>query len=67
MIAVIDHGMGNSGSILNMLSRIGAEAVLTRNRAEIAKAEKLVLPGIGAFDEGMGARDPRLVGPLSEG
>jgi imidazole glycerol-phosphate synthase subunit HisH len=53
MITVIDYGMGNSGSIMNILSRIGAEATLTSDPAEIARADKLVLPGVGAFDNGM--------------
>lgn len=67
MIAVVDYGMGNAGSILNMLSRIGADTTLTRDRAEILKADKLILPGIGAFDEGMERLESLdLVGPLSE-
>ena len=53
MITVIDYGMGNSGSIMNILSRIGAEAMLTANADDIARADKLVLPGVGAFDKGM--------------
>ncbi len=53
MITVIDYGMGNSGSIMNILSRIGAEACLTADPAMIAQADKLVLPGVGAFDNGM--------------
>lgn len=53
MITVIDCGMGNSGSIMNILSRIGADAVLTSNADDIARADKLVLPGVGAFDNGM--------------
>ena len=53
MITVINYGMGNSGSIMNMLRRIGAEGVLTSDVDEIARAEKLVLPGVGAFDQGM--------------
>jgi glutamine amidotransferase len=53
MITVIDCGMGNSGSIMNILARIGAEATLTDDVDVIAKADKLVLPGVGAFDNGM--------------
>ena len=37
----------------NILSRIGAEATLTSDPSEIARADKLVLPGVGAFDMGM--------------
>jgi glutamine amidotransferase len=53
MIVVVDYGMGNSGSILNIISRIGAEAILSSKASEINTAEKLVLPGVGAFDRGM--------------
>jgi glutamine amidotransferase len=67
MIAVIDYGMGNAGSILNMLSKIGAEAVLTRNPDEILASDKLILPGIGAFDEGMRRLEELdLIAPLNE-
>jgi imidazole glycerol-phosphate synthase subunit HisH len=53
MIAVIDYHMGNLGSIINMFNRVGAEAVLTNDITEILHADKLVLPGVGAFDKGM--------------
>ena len=53
MIAVIDYGMGNIGSIINMFHKIGAEAIATNRIAELENAEKLVLPGVGAFDNGM--------------
>ncbi|HYM37645.1 MAG TPA: imidazole glycerol phosphate synthase subunit HisH [Nitrospiraceae bacterium] len=53
MIAVIDYDMGNLGSIVNMFQRIGIAAAATRDPAVIASAERLVLPGVGAFDEGM--------------
>ena len=53
MIAVIDYDMGNLGSIVNLFHRIGVTAVATRDPAVIASAERLILPGVGAFDEGM--------------
>ncbi len=53
MIAVIDYGMGNVGSIINMLHKIGAEAILTNALEHIKIADKLILPGVGAFDMGM--------------
>jgi glutamine amidotransferase len=53
MIVVIDYGVGNLGSILNMLRRIGASAIVSSNPEEIARAEKLILPGVGSFDNGM--------------
>jgi glutamine amidotransferase len=53
MITVIDYRMGNSGSIMNMLFRLGVEARLSSDPEEIARSEKLILPGVGAFDDGM--------------
>ena len=53
MIAVIDYGIGNVGSIINMLKKIGVSAILTSNIDEIEKADKLILPGVGSFDIGM--------------
>lgn len=53
MIAIVDYDMGNVGSIANMLRKIGEPAVITSDPREIAKATKLILPGVGAFDTGM--------------
>ena len=53
MIVVIDYGMGNVGSVVNMLRKVGAEADATGEPARIAQATKLVLPGVGAFDAAM--------------
>jgi len=53
MIAVIDYGMGNVGSIINMLKKIGVPAVLASEAEDIEKADKLILPGVGSFDAGM--------------
>lgn len=53
MIAIVDYGMGNLGSIQNMLRKIGVESVITSDPKEILAADKLILPGVGAFDNGM--------------
>lgn len=54
MIAVIDYGMGNIASILNMYKRIDRRDVfLTKDPAVINSADKIILPGVGAFDNGM--------------
>ena len=50
VIAIVDHGMGNLGSVQNMLRKIGAESTRTADPEEIRRADKLVLAGIGAFD-----------------
>lgn len=53
MIVVVDYGMGNIGSILNMLRKAGAGATLSSDPAVLLKANRLILPGVGAFDAGM--------------
>jgi glutamine amidotransferase len=53
MIVVVDYGVGNFGSICNMLKKIGAEAILSANVDDIEQADKLILPGVGAFETGM--------------
>ena len=54
MIAIVDYGLGNLYSIQNMLKHIGAESVITSDVHVIERADKLILPGVGKFDEGMG-------------
>jgi imidazole glycerol-phosphate synthase subunit HisH len=54
MIVIVDHGMGNLGSVQNMLRKIGAESVRSADPDVIAKADKLILAGIGAFDGAAG-------------
>lgn len=49
MIAVIDYGVGNLFSLCSSLQRIGAEAVVTSDPETIRKADKVILPGVGAF------------------
>lgn len=49
MIAVIDYGVGNLFSLCSSLSSIGADAVVTSDREKIRSADKLILPGVGAF------------------
>lgn len=53
MITIIDYGMGNLGSIQNMFKRIGEVAVITADLDVISKADKILLPGVGAFDNAM--------------
>ncbi|QYM77523.1 imidazole glycerol phosphate synthase subunit HisH [Horticoccus luteus] len=53
MIAIIDYGMGNPTSIRNMLGRLGHRAEMARTPEEAAGADRIILPGVGAFDEGM--------------
>jgi len=53
LVAVIDYEMGNVGSILNMLRKIGVATTLTRDKNKLESADKLILPGVGSFDVGM--------------
>ena len=53
MITIVDYGMGNLGSIKNMFKRIGIPTVLAADLEAIEKADKLVLPGVGNFDQAM--------------
>jgi imidazole glycerol-phosphate synthase subunit HisH len=52
-IAIIDYGVGNPGSVLNMFKRIGVDAYISDNPRGICNAQKLILPGVGSFDTGM--------------
>ena len=54
MIVIVDYGIGNLASVLNMFKKIGATNVcISKDYALIEKATKLILPGVGAFDAGM--------------
>lgn len=53
MITIIDYGMGNLGSIQNMLKKVGAAAIISSSIDDIEQADKLILPGVGAFGHGM--------------
>jgi glutamine amidotransferase len=53
MITIVDYGLGNLGSIVNMLRKVGVAAELTGDPNRISRAGKLILPGVGAFDNGM--------------
>ncbi len=51
MIAVVDYGVGNLFSLVSSLSAVGAEAVVTGDGEVIKKADKIILPGVGAFGD----------------
>ena len=52
-VVIIDYGMGNIGSISNMLKYIGADSIITSDHNIIENAEKIILPGVGHFDRAM--------------
>jgi imidazole glycerol phosphate synthase, glutamine amidotransferase subunit len=53
MIAIIDYGSGNLKSIRNGFHRIGAQALVTKDKEELKKADVMILPGVGAFGTAM--------------
>jgi len=57
MIAIVDYGRGNLGSVWRALARVGLEVVITDERATVERAQALVVPGDGAFADAMGSLD----------
>lgn len=53
MIAIIDYGRGNLYSVQKAFARLGAQAVVTSDAGQIAAADRVVLPGVGAFGDCM--------------
>lgn len=67
MIAIIDYQMGNLRSVQKALENVGHQAVITSDHRELAAADKLVLPGVGAFEDAMTElRRRELVEPIRE-
>ena len=53
MIAIIDYGLGNLGSVKNALDALQVESVITSKRKQIDQADGIIFPGVGAAGEGM--------------
>ena len=53
MIAIIDYDAGNLKSVQKALAYIGQESIVTRDRKELLRADKVILPGVGAFGDAM--------------
>ena len=67
MVLIVDYGVGNLASIANMARKAGTQCVISGDPAAIARAEKLILPGVGAFDRGMANLEERgLIPALTE-
>jgi len=67
MIAIVDYQMGNLRSVQKGFEKVGHDAVITSDRDTLARAEKIVLPGVGAFADAIGElRRRELVDPLRE-
>lgn len=64
-ITVIDYGVGNLLSVTRGIEKCGAEVNLTNSASEISQAERLILPGVGAFKDGMnGLKEKCLIEPI---
>lgn len=67
MIVIVDYGVGNVGSVQNMLRKVGAKSRISGKQADIEDADKLILPGVGHFSHGMSKlRDTGLIPILEE-
>lgn len=53
MIVIIDYNIGNVGSIKNMITKLGFECKISKHKKEIENATKLILSGVGSFDNGI--------------
>lgn len=56
-VTIVDYGMGNIGSLINMFRRIGINSEVASDRRLIEKARKIILPGVGAFGAAMNRID----------
>lgn len=59
MVGIINYGLGNLGSIQNMLKVIGEKSVILSDTEELDKCDRFILPGVGAFDAGMNKLNER--------
>ncbi len=50
MIGIIDYGLGNIGAISNIYNKLKIKNIIARNSEDLNKSEKLILPGVGAYD-----------------
>jgi glutamine amidotransferase len=67
MLVILDYNVGNCGSILNMVRKVGGRAIISADHGDIAAADRLILPGVGAFDHGMDELERRgLIAPLTQ-
>ena len=67
MIAIIDYGVGNLYSLSSSLKYIGLEAVVTNKADDLKKADKIILPGVGAFEDAIKKlKDSGLVSTIEE-
>jgi glutamine amidotransferase len=67
MVTIVDYGVGNLASIANMARKAGTECVISGDPQVLARADRLILPGVGAFDRAMANLSERnLIPALTE-
>ena len=67
MITIIDYGVGNLRSVHKAFKAVGAEPVISSKKEDVLKADKVVLPGVGSFGDGMAGLEAReLIEPVKE-
>lgn len=67
MITIVDYNMGNLRSVSKAIEHLGGSARITSNPSEIQNAEKLILPGVGAFGDAMSElAATKLIAPIRE-
>ena len=67
MVIIVDYGVGNLASIANMARKAGTDCIISSDPAMVARADKLILPGVGAFDRGVSNLEQRgLIAALNE-
>ena len=67
LVGIVDYGLGNLRSVAGAVERLGHEPLVSSDPAALAQASRLILPGVGAFGDGMAKLRARgLVEPLTE-
>lgn len=67
MIVVVDYGAGNIGSVLNMIRKAGGQATASSQPETLSSAQKLLLPGVGSFDNAMNKLERlKLIQPIHD-
>lgn len=65
-VGIIDYGLGNLKSVSSAIKKIGHEPIISAQPEEIARTDKIILPGVGAFGDGMSKLHARgLIAPLN--
>lgn len=64
MIHIVDYGLGNVQAFSNVFKRLGVESVACRSPRELRAAEKIILPGVGSFDQAMTLLDASGMRPV---